>query len=234
MGDKMRFYALVEDWHGESMAYFRELPGCFSSAPTCEEAVKAAPDAISAFLKWSKQNDLAFIEDNDGEIEVILKERLSAINGQVGPRFEADLSPPDDVEIDNALDVAAAARAALLELYDDMPPAQRNRPNSPDGWSLTQHLNHILEAEVWYISRLTEYPIETSANVQPSDLSMVLFENAMDHELILRGLSLAERERVFLHEGEEWTAAKVLRRMTGHLREHYPWMVAIAEELNTR
>jgi predicted RNase H-like HicB family nuclease len=230
----MRFYALVEDWPGESMAFFRELPGCFSSASTYEEAVKAAPDAISAFLKWSKKNDLTFIAEDDSEIEVVVKERLPAVNGQLGPRFEADIAPPDDVEIDNALNVAAAARAALLELYDDVPPAQRNSPTSLDGWSLTQHLHHILEAEVWYISRLTEHPTETSAYAQQSDLSMTLFENAMDHELILRALSPAERERVFSHEVEEWTAAKVLRRMTGHLREHYPWMVEITEELNTR
>jgi hypothetical protein len=51
---------------------------------------------------------------------------------------------------------------------------------------------------------------------------------------LLRGLSPAERERIFLHEGEEWTAAKVLRRMTEHLREHCPWMVAIAEQLSTK
>jgi predicted RNase H-like HicB family nuclease len=228
LGDKMRFYALVEDWPGESMAYFRELPGCFSSAPTYEEAVKAAPAAISDFLKWSKKNDLALIEADDGEIEVVVKERISAVNGQVGPRFEADLAPPDDVEIDNALNVAAAARAALLELYDDVPPEQRNRSTSPDEWSLIRHLQHLLEAEAWYISRLTEHPTENSGDAQTPDLSMALFENAMDHELILRGLSAAERGRVLTHKGEEWTAAKVLRRMTGHLREHYPWMVAIA------
>ena len=53
----MRFYALVEDWPGESKAYFRELPGCLSSAPTYEEAVKTAPVAILTFLKWLKKND---------------------------------------------------------------------------------------------------------------------------------------------------------------------------------
>jgi hypothetical protein len=53
----------------------------------------------------------------------------------------------------------------------------------------------------------------------------------MDDELILRGLTPEVRERVYTHEGEDWTAAKVLRRMTSHLREHYPWMVEIAREV---
>ncbi len=230
----MRFYALVEDWPEETMIYFRELPGCFSSASTYEEAVKGAPAAISTFLKWAKKNDLALIDEDGSEIEVVVKERIPAINGQSGPRFEADLAPPDDVEIDNALNVAAAVRASLLELYDNISPEQRDRSISPDAWSLTQHLHHLLEAERWYISRLTERPTATFGNAPPPDLSMALFENAMDHELLLRGLSPAERERVFIHEHEEWTASKVLRRMTGHLREHYPWMVAIAKELSTK
>ena len=229
----MRYYALVEDWPGEIMAYFPELPGCFSSAPTYEEALKAAPAAISSYLDWLKKNDLTIIED-DGKIDVVIKERLPAVNGQIGPLFEADLPPPDDVEIENALNVAAAARAALLELYDSVPPEKRNRSISPDSWSITQHLHHILESEDWYISRLAEHPSTTFDNPLPPDLSMSLFDHAMDHELFLRELSPAERERVFTHEGEEWTAAKVLRRMTEHLREHYPWMVAIAKELKTR
>ncbi len=229
----MRFNALVEDWPGESVAYFRELPGCFSSAPTYEEAVKVAPQAISAFLKWSKENDLVLLEVYDGEIDVVVTERLIAVNDQTGPIFKADLPPPEDAEIDNALNVAAAARAALLELYDEVPVELRDRSTSSGAWSLTQHLHHIFEAEAWYVSRLTENPTATFGNVLPPDLSMALFENAMDDELFLRGLTPEVRERVFTHEGEDWTAAKVLRRMTAHLREHYPWMMEIVVELNT-
>jgi predicted RNase H-like HicB family nuclease len=230
----MRFYALVEYWPGESMAFFRELPGCFSAAPSYEEAVKMAPEVISDFLKWSKENELVLIEEYDGEIEVVVRERLPAVDNEAGPLFKADLPPPDDVEIDNALNVAATARAALLELYDEVPVELRNRSTAPGAWSLTQHLHHILEAEAWYISRLTEHPTATFGNALPLDLSLALFENAMDNELTLRGLTPEERERVFTHEGEDWTAAKVLRRMTGHLREHYPWMVEIARDVSTR
>ena len=230
----MRYFALVEDWPGESMVYFRELPGCFSSKPTYEEALKAAPAAIASYLNWLKKNDLSIVEENDGKIEVVVKERLAALNDQIGPRFETDLAPPGDVEIDNALDVAAAARAEVHELYESVPQQYRYISKSPGAWSLTQHLQHIVESEAGYISCLAEQPAATSGSALPSNLSMALFDNAMDHELLLRGLSPAERERIFMHEGEEWTAAKVLRRMTEHLREHYLWMVTIAEQLRTR
>ena len=230
----MRYFALVEDWPGESMVYFRELPGCFPSAPTREEALKAAPAAIASYLNWLKKNDLNIVEENDGKIEVVVKERLAALNDQSGPRFETDLAPPGGVEIDTALNVAAAARVEVLELYEGVPQRYRSISLSPGAWSLTRHLQHIVESEAWYISRLAEQPVAASGGTLPSDLSMALFDNAMDHELLLRGLSQAERERIFLHEGEEWTAAKVLRRLTGHLREHYPRMVAIAGQLSTK
>ena len=227
----MQYSALVEEWPGESMIFFRELPGCFSSAPTYEEALKNLPAAISTYLNWLKRNDITIVEDDGSDIAVVVKERLVAIDGQKGPRFEADLPPPDDVEIDAALNVAAVARAELLEVYEGVPERDRDRKLYTGEWSLTQHLAHVVETEAWYASRLTDTP---SANPGPdlqSDVSMALFDNAMDVELLLRGLTPEQRERLYLHDGEEWTAAKVLRRMVQHLREHYPWMMEIARGL---
>ena len=227
----MQYYALVEDWPGESMIFFRELPGCFSSAPTCEEALKKAPAAISTYLSWLKKNDITIVEDDGRDIAVTVKERLAAIDGQKGPRFEADLLPPDDVEIEAALNVAAVARTELLELYEDVPVRDRERVLYTGEWSLTQHLAHIVESEAWYVSRLMDAPPENPGPDLQSDISMALFDNAMDVELLINGLTPEQRGYVFLHDGEEWTAAKVLRRMVEHLREHYPWMKEIAKGL---
>src|SRR5260370_16799219 len=113
------------------MVYFRQLPGCSSSEPTYEEALKAAPAAITSYLNWLKKNDLDIVEGNDGKIEVVVKERLAALNDQIGPRFETDLAPPGDVEIDNPLHVAAPARAEVPDLYDSVPQHYRNISQSP-------------------------------------------------------------------------------------------------------
>lgn len=227
----MRYYALVEDWPGESMIFFRELPGCFSSAPTCEEALKNAPAAISTYLNWLKKNDITIVEDDERDIAVTIKERLAAIDGRKGPRFEADLLAPDDGEIDTALNVAAVARTELLELYEGVPARDRERVLHTGEWSLRQHLAHIVETEAWYASRLTDAPPENPGPDLQSDVSMALFDNAMDVELLMSGFTPEQRGHVFLHDGEEWTAAKVLRRMVEHLREHYPWMREIAKGL---
>jgi DinB superfamily len=224
----MQFYALIEEWPGECMAYFRELPGCYCSTPTCQEMLAVIPGSVGDYFKWLKANGITLLEEFDGVIDVVEKEHILVKDG---PRFEADLPPPDNAEIDNALNVAAAARAAVLELYEPLSPEQQNRRLSPDSWSLSEHLQHLYEAEAWYISRLEEQPGDDFP--APADLTMAFFDKAMDYELLLRALTPEQRQRVFVHDGEEWTAAKVLCRMTAHLREHYPWMAEIAKAVQS-
>ena len=228
----MQFNALIEEWPGEAMGYFRELPGCYSSAPTYETLLNIIPASIADYLKWAKANDITVLDEFDGQVEVIIKERLEAKDGKIGPLFQADLAPPDEIEIDKALNVAAAARAALLELYEQVSPAQQMHRLSPDSWSLTEHMQHLLESEAWYISRLSEYPTDPDSDIAPSDLAMKFFDNAMDYELALRALTPEQLQRVYTSSnGEQWTAAKVLRRMAEHLREHYPWMEEIVKAI---
>lgn len=225
----MQFFALIEERPDGSLVYFRALPGCYSSAPSYKEAAKAAPGAIAEYLKWTKANGIVVLEDFDGSIEVVEKEHRVLQDEEPGPLFEADRPPPEDVEIDLALNVAAAARAAILELYEQVPQEKRVRRLAPESWSLAEHLSHLIESEAWYVSRLQEQPAEEFPVA--GDLEMAFFDRAMDYELFFRDLSPAVRQRVFTHNGGQWTAAKVLRRMTGHLREHYPWMAEIAKEL---
>jgi hypothetical protein len=227
----MQFNALIEEWPAESMAFFREFPGCYCSAPTYEALLKIIPASIADYLKWLKANDVTVLDEFDGQIEVVIKERLVAENGEIDKCFEADLPPPDDAEIDTALNVAAAARAALLELYEQVPPTQQTRRLSPESWSLAEHMQHLLESEAWYVSRLSEHPIKPTNDIPPTDLAMKFFDNAMDYELALRALTPEQRQHIYTHDGEQWTSAKVLRCMTGHLREHYPWMEEIAKAL---
>lgn len=216
----MHYQALIEEWPHEYMAFFRALPGCFSSAPTYEEAMAAAPSTIASYLRWLKTNGLC--DEIDPQVEVIVKERLAAKDGNIGPRFEADLAPVSDEEIDRALNIAAAARTDLLELYERIPPQAREQVLDAGGWSVNNHMAHIIEAELWYVSQLAEQPHIKPFSDLPTDLPTALFDVAMDTELAIRGLTEEQRSRVYTHEGEEWTAVKVLRRLVGHLREHYP------------
>lgn len=231
----MQFYALVEEWPGESIVFFRELPGCFSSAPTTVEALQTAPEVIARYFRWLKENDIVLVEEDINPISVVLKEQLASSDEHTGPLFDADRAVPDDLEIDNALNVAATARALIIEFVANVPDSLRDQAPTPEGWSLTRHLQHIMETETWYVSRLQEHP-QTEQPALPTsadDISMKIFENAMDNEVFLHDLTSEQRSRIFVHDGEAWTAAKVLRRMAQHLREHYPWMEGIVQQLAT-
>lgn len=231
----MLFHALVEEWPGESMVYFRELPGYLSSASTTEGAMLAAPGVVEQYFRWLNENGIVLFENVDS-LHIVLTERLNGTHVHSGPLFEADRAAPDDQEIDNALNVAATVRALIIELVASVPAELRDRSPGGGGWSLTRHLQHIMENETWYISRLLEQPVDEppTSLVDADAISMKLFENAMDYELILRELTADQRSRVLVHAGEEWTAAKVLRRMAGHLREHAYRMEALAGQLSVQ
>ena len=143
---------LVEEWSHESLVSFRELPGCLSTAPTTEEAIQKAPEAITDYLCWLQQNKICFLSEELPPINVVVKERVRA--DQVGPRFEAELVAPTIREMANALTVAAAARALLAELYNEVQPAQKNCAFKPGEWSLTEQLQHIVKAEAHYVGCL--------------------------------------------------------------------------------
>lgn len=227
----MKFYALIEEWSDESLVFFRELPGCFSFASTTEEALQKAPEAIRAYIQWLKQHTIFFLEEEVTSIEVVVRERLSEC--RVGPCFEAERTAPTDQEIAHALAVATTARAQIAELYDRALPAQRSRASKAGEWSLTDHLQHVVSSEAYYVGCLHDQQPEALPSLSEDELSMRLLENARNYETFLHGLSLEQRTRVYIHGEAEWTAAKVLRRMTEHLRDHSFAMQALMDQLSS-
>lgn len=227
----MDLYALIEEWPHESLVSFRELPGYLSSASSVVEALQQAPEAIAEYICWLKQNKIFFFEEEINPINVVVKERLQA--ERVGVRFATELIAPTDREMTNALTVAATARKLLVELYNAVSPAQRSHRFKPDEWSLTEQLQHILKAEAHYVDCLSDQPPAAMPPVPETELPMKLIENGMKYETFLSGLTAEQRARVYVHGEAEWTAAKTLRRMTEHLRDHYPWMQTIVRQFHT-
>ena len=236
----MDCYALIEEWSDpesdpsdpdESLIFFRELPGCFVSAPTTPEALQKAPEVIADYIGWLQQQHLFEEEEDISSINLVVKEILRAKT--IGPRFASDLSAPTDQELDHALRVAVAARAMLIGLYNDVLPADRSRAATPGEWSLTEHLEHLLKAEAYYVGCLSDQVPEALPPVPEMELAIKLSENGRTYETALRAFSVEQRSHLFVHGEAEWTLAKTLRRMTKHLREHYPWMQEIARQVST-
>lgn len=231
----MQFYALVAEWPDESVVFFRALPGCFSSAATTAEALQNAPEAITRYFRWLKENEVVLLEEEITSIEVVVQEHLVGSDANVGLLFETDHTAPDDLEIDNALNIAATARALIIEFMSKIPTSLHNAIPVQGGWSLAQHLQHVMEGEAWFMSHIQAQLPEKQPTLPMSvdDISMQLFENAIDNEVILRNLTSEQRSHIFVHGPQTWTAAKMLRGMTHHLREHYIWMTEIAQQLSS-
>jgi predicted RNase H-like HicB family nuclease len=232
----MQFYALVEEWPGESMVFFRELPGCFVSAATTEAALQTIPAAIEKYFRWLGANDLVLVEGDINPIDVVLAERLSSKDESGGPLFKADRAELNEIEIDNVLNVMATARALIIEVVTNTPAPLLEQAVTPESWSILQHLRHVGESENWYASRLQEQPTPpTSISALSADeLALKIFEDAMDSEIVLHELTPEQRTHLFVHDSEEWTAAKVLRRQASHLYEHLLSMAEIEIQLSAR
>jgi hypothetical protein len=189
------------------------------------------------YLKWLKANSITLGEDDlSGPISFVIKEQLTSGPEESGPLFEADRPAPNEQEVDNALNVAATTRALIIELVTNTPAHLHKQAVKQGDWSLIQNLQHIMEIENWYVSRLDEHPnlLTSIPLVETDTLVMKIFEDAMDHEVVLHEMEPEKRGQVFLHEGEEWTAAKVMRRLTQHLSEHYLSMVEIVNQLSVK
>jgi hypothetical protein len=121
--------------------------------------------------------------------------------------------------------VASLARAALLSAYSNIPLDRRDIEPAPGEWSPRRQLSHVAGSEVWYADALVRPGEGTQVDLPPDPVA-ALGISAAHIEAVLRSLSPEAAGHVIERDGEQWTAAKVIRRMVGHLREHYQDLAA--------
>jgi hypothetical protein len=222
------FRALIEQWRRETLVFFDGWPGCFASAPTLEQAMAAVPATVADHLAWLTAHGLPASVDT---VEVEVAEHLRPQPGTRGLRFDADLVPPSDEDLESALTVGALVCADLLDLHDRARPDQRTRTTPPGAQeldkSIDDQLRHIAALDVVYTATLLDR--QTAAAIAlPADPTEALRASNRHVEATLRAIPASLRPQRFVRDGEEWTVAKVVRRRTGHLFEHYPAFRSLA------
>lgn len=209
----MSFEALIEHWPSESLLFVRTLPGLQVSGRDAQELQTKTADALRSYLEWLVWREL--IERPEGEINLAVIEQAKSRSESVGPRFNADLIAPTEDEIELAL---AVGRATLSEIIDS---------EDADSDTSQSSMRHLARLDRWYASRLTGEPVGSAIGDPIDDLidAAGSFEEAVD--------AVTERDlpELFTRDGEEWTLAKLLRRRTGHLREHAPAIVPSFDDL---
>lgn len=214
--------ALVEQWPDDVAIYVHELPGVIVAGDIPDEAINLLPQAVEAHLNWLAPH--GFDVRPYAEMDIEVAEQLTASQSGEGPLFEADREPATAERVEQILRVAALARRDVLDLYRSVSKVRRDGPAPGGDWSIADHLRHIAESEAWYADSLMPKPF----GELPRDPLEAMRASASYADGILRSLSDADRDRVFHRSGQVWTAHKVMRRMAGHLREHYPWVQELA------
>ena len=209
----MRYAAVVEVWPSEALLFIPELPGFQVNAKTPAEAARVAPTRLLAFLEWLSDLELIALPSDGADIEV--SETLRA-DGDAGPLFAADERTPDEEWVELALAVGRGEVSDIVELVSDL---------GDSGMADARRvLTHLTEQDLWYASRLRVDVRPTAVVADPVEVlisAASAVEEAVDRRVELGPDGVREVD------GERWSLAKVLRRRTGHLREHLPELIAV-------
>ncbi len=178
---------------GGYLAHVPGLIGCAARGKTKQEAIEKMRAAIVARLKGAEPP----------ELDVIETEALT---------LPPDYVPLSDKELEALWERAAASRQALLDTLAAMSSSALTWRENRESWAIRNVLGHMAEADLWYASRLEE-----------GGLRALVWQLSATRALLLRrlrDLPAAAHDQVTCHDGEEWTARKVARRMLEHEQEH--------------
>jgi len=235
--DKYRVYLEV-DKKGYCMAHIRELLGCFVWDKTQKKALKRLPDIVKDHLIWLKKNGEKNLSEFGSigkipkkiEFEVVetKKGTCPVISGNKAALFSYDLIPPSNDFIKKCLRWMRYNRKELLSLVKKPTNEVLDFKSEKKIRSIRETLNHIANAEWWYLSRMKDYgeldPLPYKCS--PEKIFDKLKQTRELAVKILKNLSLENREKINIpkkyakYKDEKWTWGKCLRRFLEHEREH--------------
>lgn len=185
------------------VAHVPALPGAAARGKTVEEAKENVRAAIHEYLSLL-HNVGEQVPRGDGEIHLEFEEVDTTT-------FLTDYDTLRPNEIETLFRWMAISRQELMDLVKSAPVEALDWKAGENSLTLREIICHIAEADLWYTERLKQWP------------EAPLFRLAATRGVALerlRSLTEAERNSATVHEGQEWTPRKVMRRMLEHEREH--------------
>ncbi|HEX9013112.1 MAG TPA: DinB family protein [Anaerolineaceae bacterium] len=211
---------------GHSLAWALDYPGCFAVGQDDSEAILRIPPALIAYAGRIEQHAARpWVTLGDFDIRLVETCKVYTIDenyertGQgreVGAWFQHDWKPLAPVEIERGLQLMRWNREDLLSITGSLPEEQLDRDHPGEDRSVRGILNHVADAEWWYLDRLG------LAGVERRKGSPQVFDYLQAVRMNLEETlpSLAGEERVTGREGEFWSPRKLLRRVLWHEMDH--------------
>ncbi len=238
----MKYHLLCETGpDGSTQIFVRELPGCYSRAPTFDDAVAKAPLKIREFLEWLQKHGERVTEDArsiETEVAEVVKGNWPVNMGDSQALFEADLTPLHREEVDRCVRFMKYAREDFMNLYSDQPKESLEwKPDTATPRNIKRIAEHVADCSLFYLERVkprrsSEWPL-TFLEVA-DELSTMRLLNLTDEEMSCKVSYHEPGEWTGMHEPEGWTARKVLRRFIWHERLHTATIRKLARQYNER
>ncbi len=131
---------------GGPLAHIPALPGCAARGRAKEEALSNLKDLLGDYLAlFGKEDESLPASVADVELDVEETEALT---------FPEDKEPLKPEEVGTLLRKLELSRQALLDTVSGLSDQVLAWKGDEDGWAIMQILEHIANAEWWYIQRL--------------------------------------------------------------------------------
>jgi len=194
------------------VAHVPALPGAAARGKTVEEAKQNIRAAILEYL--------SLLHDVGEPVPRITADIHLEFQEVDTTTFLTDYDALHSNEMETLFRWMAISRQQLMDMVKSLPEDAWNWKPDDDTPSIRDILCHMAESDLWYTDRLKQWP------------EAPLFRLAATRGVALeplRALSEAELGRVSIHEGDEWTPRKVMRRMLEHEREHIAQLRQLVE-----
>ena len=194
------------------VAHVPALPGAAARGKTVEEAKQNIRAAIQEYL--------SLLHDVGEPVPRITADIHLEFQEVDTTTFLTDYDALHSNEMETLFRWMAISRQQLMDMVKSLPEDAWNWKPDDDTPSIRDILCHMAESDLWYTDRLKQWP------------EAPLFRLAATRGVALerlRALTEAELGRVTIHEGDEWTPRKVMRRMLEHEREHIAQLRQLVE-----
>lgn len=224
----MRIHIGIENkFEGRALAWLLDYPGGYAYGKDGAEAILRCPQALLRYKEWvdSHVTDswIKDLQDFDIHLEESFETYtinesfdLSFEGKEVGAWFRHDWKPLSAEDICRGMLIQEWSRMDLLELVASLTPMKLSQQYEGERWSILGVLEHIANAEHWYLDRLG------LASCLGKDLPGDAFERLLKVRTSMNEVlpTLEGLEDVRGVEGEFWSPRKILRRATWHEIDH--------------
>ena len=218
---------MENNFEGRSLAWVLDYPGCFAYGAEDSEAIIRVPQALLRYKEWVDSHLPNSWMKDLGDFDIHLEESFEVftINAdfdlaqdgyEVNAWFRHDWKPLTRDDIHRGTQVLTWSREDLLELVSGLNPAQLDCRFEGERWSIAGVLEHIANAEHWYLDRVRL--AGSSQQGLPTDVFERL--NLVRQRLVAVLPELEGNATVVGVDGEFWSPRKVLRRAAWHEIDH--------------